>query len=181
MKKVLLISILFLSLQAWSQKYVTKNGTIRFFSESPAENIEAINQQVNSAYDAANGNFVFKVLIKSFVFEKALMQEHFNENYLESDKFPNATFAGKVTDFDKLDLSKDGVYDVMTEGKLTIHGVTKDVKQSGSFKVEGGKIHTNSKFMVKVADYDIKIPKTVVDNIAEEIEVTVDATLEKLN
>ena len=97
------------SLQA--QKYMTKNGNIKFYSETPMETIEATNNQVNAALDTQTGDLVFKVLIKSFQFEKALMQEHFNENYMESDKMPNSTFKGKVTNLSAIDFTKEGTYE----------------------------------------------------------------------
>lgn len=172
--------IAFLINQSYAQKYLTKNGHIKFFSSAPLENIEAHNRQVNAALDVSTGEFVFRVLIKSFEFEKALMQEHFNENYMESHKFPNATFTGKVINIKEIDLAKDGTYPVEVEGKLTIHGVTKDIKEKGTFTIKDGVIHGFSKFYVRVADYDIKIPKAVVNNIAEVIEVTVDVKLEKI-
>ncbi|MBE0638074.1 MAG: YceI family protein [Bacteroidales bacterium] len=181
--KTIFISILALLLStnvAYSQKYMTKNGHIRFFSSTPVEDIEAHNRQVNAALDLQTGDFVFRVLIKSFEFEKALMQEHFNENYLESHNFPNASFQGKVTNLADLDFSKDGTYDANVEGKLTIHGVTKDIAEKGTFTVKGGVIQGFSKFNVKVADYEIKIPGAVVNNIAESIEVTVDVKLEAI-
>jgi polyisoprenoid-binding protein YceI len=164
-----------------AQKYMTKTGFIRFFSETPIETIQADNKQVNAAFDTQTGDLVFKVLMKSFMFEKALMQEHFNENYVESDKFPNATFQGKVANLSAVDFSKTGTYDVNIEGDLTIHGVTRKISEKGTFEVKGGdKIHGKSKFMVKPADYDIKIPGAVVKNIAESIEVTVDVELAKM-
>lgn len=181
--KTILISILALLLSAnvaYSQKYMTKNGHIRFFSSTPMEDIEAHNRQVNAALDAQTGDFVFRVLIKSFEFEKALMQEHFNENYMESHKFPNSSFQGKVSNLADMDFTKDGTYNANIEGKLTIHGVTKDISEKGTFTVKGGKVQGYSKFNVKVADYEIKIPGAVVNNIAESIEVTVDVTLEAL-
>ena len=166
---------------ASAQKYLTKNGHIKFYSETPLETIEAMNQQVNSALDAETGDFVFKVLMKSFVFEKALMQEHFNENYVESDKFPNATFQGKVINVSAIDFKKDGVYDATVEGELTIHGITQKINEKGTFTVKpGDKIHGNSKFLIKPADYKIKIPSTVVKNIAETIEVTIDVELSRI-
>ena len=104
MKKIKLLSIVFILVASagYSQKYITKNGYIKFYSETPMETIEAHNRQVNSALDISTGDFVFKVLIKSFEFEKALMQEHFNENYMESDKFPDATFTGKITNLSSI-------------------------------------------------------------------------------
>ena len=98
MKQAIAILIFItLGMSGNAQKYITKNGYIKFYSETPIETIEAHNRQVNSALDRETGDFVFKVLMRSFEFEKALMQEHFNENYVESENFPNATFKGKVT------------------------------------------------------------------------------------
>ena len=176
-KTILLFGIILFAFTVYSQKYLTKNGHIKFHSETPMETIEAHNRQVNSALDIETGEFVFKVLMKSFEFEKALMQEHFNENYVESDKFPNATFKGKVTNVTDMDFGTEGDYIAIVEGDLTIHGVTNKVSAKGTFSVEGGQIIGTSSFIVKPEEYGIKIPKTVVDNIAEEIEVTVDVTL----
>ena len=177
---VLVLGI-FSSFGIQAQKYMTKNGNIKFYSETPIETIEATNNQVNTALDSQTGDLVFKVLIKSFNFEKALMQEHFNENYMESDKFPNSTFSGKVTNLSAIDFTKEGTYEALIEGDLTIHGVTNKVAAKGTFTVKAGdKIHGNSKFNVKPADYQIKIPGAVVKNIAETIEVTVDIELSKM-
>jgi len=181
MKRIFTLSAIILichTIQA--QKYVTKNGHIKFFSETPVESIEAHNNQVNSALDISNGNFIFKVLIKSFEFKKALMQEHFNENYMESDKIPNAMFSGKIENMSSINFNADGVYDVQVKGKLTIHGVTKEIENSGSFEIKGEKIIAKSIFHVKPSDYDIKIAKAVEDQIAKSIEVTVDITLDKM-
>ncbi|MEI7898047.1 MAG: YceI family protein [bacterium] len=166
---------------AGAQKFITKSGHIKFFSDSPLEKIEAHNRQVNSALDMATGGFVFKVLLKSFEFEKALMQEHFNENYVESDKFPAATFVGKVTNIKDVDITKDGVYNADVEGKLTLHGVTKDVKEKGTFEMKQGKLIGKAKFNLAVADYKISIPGSVSNNLSKTIEVTVDITLDKAN
>jgi hypothetical protein len=164
-----------------AQKYMTKNGNIKFYSETPMETIEATNNQVNAALDSQTGDLVLKVLIKSFSFEKALMQEHFNENYMESDKFPNSTFQGKVTNLPAIDFKKEGTYEATIEGDLTIHGLTQKISEKGTFTVKAGdKIHGISKFNVKPADYSIKIPGAVVKNIAETIEVTVDVELSKM-
>ena len=179
-KHLLIITALAVSSALSAQKYVTKNGMIRFYSEAPAEKIEAVNNQVNCALDASNGNLVFKVLIKSFEFEKALMQEHFNENYMESDKLPNSTFSGSIQNLSDVNFSKDGEYKVKVKGSLTIHGVTKEVEHEGNVIVEGGKLKLVSVFTVKVKDYNIKIPNTVVNNISEDVEVTVEMKLDKM-
>ena len=181
--KILVIAAIAItaSFTVQAQKYMTKNGNIKFYSETPIETIEATNNQVNAALDSQTGDLVFKVLIKSFQFEKALMQEHFNENYMESDKFPNSTFVGKVTNLTAVDFSKEKSYETTIEGDLTIHGVTKKISEKGTFTVKAGdKIHGISKFNVKPADYSIKIPGAVVKNIAETIEVTVDIELSKM-
>jgi len=167
-----------IAITAFTQRYITKNGHIKFYSETPVETIEAHNQQVNCALDSKTGEFVFKVLMKSFEFEKALMEEHFNENYVESDKFPNATFKGRVLNIDQIDLTQDGEYKVTVEGDLTIHGVTNKIMEDGIFKVENSRLLGSAVFNVKPEDYKIKIPKTVINNIADDIEVTVNLDME---
>jgi polyisoprenoid-binding protein YceI len=165
---------------ASAQKFMTKNGTIRFFSDGQTEKIEAFNHQVNSALDVSTGNFVFRVLIKSFEFEKALMQEHFNENYMQSDQFPNSTFNGKVTNIKDINFGKDGVYKAVVEGDLTMHGVTNKVKTNGTFEIKDGKITGKSTFNVLIKDYNISIPKAVVKNIAENVQIDVNVAMDKL-
>jgi polyisoprenoid-binding protein YceI len=183
MKNILLTSMLILSLSmgAFAQKYITKTGYIRFYSAGEIEKIEAINRQVNAAFDQSTGDLVFKVLMKSFVFEKALMQDHFNENYVESDKYPNATFAGKVVNMKDISFGKDGVYNITVQGKLTIKGVAKDVKQTGTFEVKDGKILGKAKFNILLSDYSISIPSAVSRNISNNVEITVDIVLDKVN
>ncbi len=183
MKKLifLFLSLSIVSFTASAQRFITKTGHIKFYSDSPIEKIEAHNRQVNAAIDVSTGDFVFKVLMKSFEFEKALMQEHFNENYVESDKFPNATFLGKVTNIKEVNVSKEGTYEATVEGKLTMHGVTRFVKEPGTFEVKGGKIIGRARFNILLADYDIKIPGAVTNNISKTIEITVEVVLDKLN
>lgn len=179
MKKLtIILGFIALTVTAFSQRFITKNGHIMFYSETPIETIEAHNKQVNSALDTETGEFVFKVLMKSFEFEKALMQEHFNENYVESDEYPVATFKGKIVNSEEVNFSEDGEYNVVVEGELTIHGVTQKIKEKGTFIVAGDQISGESKFIIKPSEYEIKIPKAVINNIAEEIEVTVDIKLE---
>ena len=181
MKKIFAFSTgLILCFSLMGQKYVTKNGHIKFYSETPIETIVAHNNQVNSALDISNGNYIFKVLIKSFEFKKAMMQEHFNENYMESDKFPTAKFSGIIQNLKDIDFKKDGIYDVLVKGTLIIHGISKDVQSSGSFEVKGTQVIAKSTFIVKPSDYEIKISKTVEDQIAKSIEVTVNVSLDEM-
>jgi len=175
----LIATMLVLALIGQSQRYMTKNGYIRFYSETPIETIEAHNRQVNSALDAASGEFVFKVLMRSFEFKKALMQEHFNENYVESEKFPNSTFKGRVTNISEIDFKTPGEYPAEVAGVLTIHGVDQDVRERGTFTVSDGMVKGYCRFILKPSDFRIRIPNTVINNIAEEIEVTVDVALEE--
>jgi len=155
------------------QKLIAKNAHIRFYSHTPIEDIEAHNRQAVSILDPATGELQFKLLIKAFEFEKKLMQEHFNENYMESDKFPKASFTGKIINMSEIDLDADGKYPVIAEGELTIRGITQRINISGTLTVMNGKVSANSVFMVSPKDYAIDIPNLVRDNIAREIEVTV--------
>ena len=182
MKKIVFFTLVTMSLAIAGQaeKYVTKNGFIRFYSDAAIEKIEATNRQVNAAMDIVTGDFVFRVLMKSFTFEKALMQEHFNENYVESDKFPNATFLGKIINIKDLNISKDGIYPVAVEGKLTLHGETKQVSERGTFEVKEGKLIGKAKLYIALSDYKISIPNSSVNNISKTIEITVEVVLDKL-
>ncbi len=178
---MLLAAVAFLTVQVYAQKYMTQTGTIQFFSETPVENIEAINNQVSSVIDLESGQIVFSLLMKAFTFEKALMQEHFNEKYVESEKFPKATFKGTIDDHDELQLTSEP-QEVEVQGELTIHGVTQNIETKASLmKDKTGKIVGKTTFEVKVADYDIKVPSTVRENIAETIEIKVNAEYEKLD
>lgn len=179
MKKLVIATVVMcgLSLSGMAQKYMTRTGKVTFFSSTPVENIEAFNNDVSGVLDSKTGEVVFIVPIKSFKFEKALMQEHFNENYMESDKFPKADFKGKLANPGAVNFSKDGSYPVQLQGKLTIHGVTKEVTLPGTVTVKGNAVTAHSKFNVKTADYGIRIPAMVESKIAKQIEVTVNTIL----
>lgn len=151
------------------QKYIARNGYVRFFSEAPLENIEAINQKGLSIYDMTTGKIAFNIPIENFEFEKKLMQQHFNENYLESEKYPNSTFQGDIIGFSKV----EGKQDLKARGKMTIHGVTRDISVTGKGVKEGDHIVLEAMFSIKLEDYNIKIPRVVLYNIAEEVEVTI--------
>ena len=178
---LILILVTLLSFSAGAQKFITKTGHIKFYSDGAVEKIEAHNRQVSSMLDAATGQFVFKVLLKSFEFEKALMQEHFNENYVESDKFPDSKFIGNVTNIKEINVAKDGSYDAQVDGMLTLHGVTNHVKTKGTFEVKQGKLVGKAKFTITLADYKNTIPGAVVNSISKTVDISVDITLDKAN
>ena len=178
MKKLLLILLMAMTvLPVFGQRYMTRTGKVTFFSKTSMLDIQAINNEVACAMDAKDGSLQFIVLIKSFKFEAALMQEHFNENYMESDKFPKSEFKGKITDISAVNFTKDGTYNVKVSGKLTIHGVTKDVNVPGTIVIKNGEVTANATFNVKCADYGVKIPSLVASKISEDIKVTVNAPM----
>jgi len=181
MKKLIITLLLAgFTVLTYGQRYITKNGHIWFHSEAPLETIEAHNNQANAALDIKTGDIVFKLLMKSFIFEKALMQEHFNENYVESDKFPNATFQGKVTNLEEIDFSRPGTYPAKIKGELSIHGFTNPVEAEGIFEINKEDIGGKAKFELAIADYGISIPGAVAGKIADVVDVNVDIQLEEL-
>ena len=159
------------------QKYSSEKGLITFFSDAAIEDIKAENNMVGSLFNATSGELVYIVKIKDFKFEKSLMREHFNEKYMETEKFPKSTFQGKLVGFNP---TAHGEQKVRAVGKLNIHGVTRDIDIPGTIEFSSGKAVMKSKFMVKLADYDIKIPKLIWQNIAEQVEVKIDFTYKSL-
>jgi polyisoprenoid-binding protein YceI len=181
MKRLLLIlsCIALFAQAAVAQKYMTRTGKITFFSATPLENIEAFNNEVAAVADAKSGEVIFQTPIKSFKFEKALMQEHFNENYMESDKYPKAEFRGHISNVGAVNFGKDGTYNVTTTGKLTIHGVTRDVTVPGTIAIKGNEATISARFKVCATDYNIRIPALVQGKIAKEIAITVNTILQR--
>lgn len=161
-----------MALEGTAQKFVAEKSVITFFSDALIEDITATNSKTASMFNNQTGEVAFSVPIREFQFEKKLMQEHFNEKYMESEKYPKATFSGTLQGFDG---TAAGVQNVKAKGKLTIHGLTKDVEIAGTAQ-SGEKIVLKSKFNVKLEDYKVKIPQVVFQNIAEVVEVTVDIT-----
>ena len=159
-------------------KYFTKSGKINFVSKAPLENIDARHKSVTCVLDTKTGNMQFAVLMKGFEFEKALMQEHFNENYVESHKFPKAEFRGQVVNNQEISYTKDGTYPVKVKGTLTMHGETKEVETTGNVVVKSGKLQAGAEFIILLSDYKIEIPKVVKDNISNTVKITVDCALE---
>jgi hypothetical protein len=169
MKLLLSILICFSLTEVRSQKYSVEESDIFFFSDAAIEDIKAENKKAAGIFNTANGDIVFSIPINEFQFAKSLMQEHFNEKYMESDKFPKATFSGKVSGFDA---SASGVQQAKANGKLTIHGVSNDVEIPGTIEKKDDQLILKTKFLVKLADYKITIPQLLWQNIAEQVEVT---------
>ncbi|CAN5244839.1 hypothetical protein BH09BAC1_BH09BAC1_24190 [soil metagenome] len=182
MKTTLIILVLGMaSISAYAQKYFTKTANINFFSATKMENIDAKSSQVTSIIDFSTGNIAFKMQVKTFQFEKALMQEHFNEKYLETDKYPESSFKGQIEHYNPIDFTKDGEYKVTVKGDLNIHGVTQTYTTPAIITVKGGKVSATAKFPVKLADHKVSIPGAVKDNINEVVEITINADYAVLN
>jgi polyisoprenoid-binding protein YceI len=172
MLQVVIIWLFLLQSITFEGKMSASSGYIRFYSEAPLENIEAINNKVKAAIDLSTGDLLFIVPIEEFVFEKNLMQKHFNQQYMESDKFPDARFVGKIKDLNSI--TSEGLTEHEVTGELTIHGVTKTINEKAYLQLHDEYLSGSSKFKVRTADFDIKIPRILIMNIAEEIEVTVE-------
>jgi len=172
--RLILVLLIVLSATLNAQKYIAKTGHIWFYSYTPIEEIEAHNRQSVSILDASTGDIQFTLLIRSFEFKIALMQEHFNVNYMESDKFPKSSFKGKITNPEKINFKKDGVYEAEASGDLTIHGVTKPVNVKGTVEIKNGLPTLKSKFKILTEDYKIVVPDLVKEKIAKEIEISLD-------
>jgi len=179
MKKIMLIALLVSAFQfATAQNiYQIVDGEVSFFSTTPIEDIDAVNKTVKGLINIDNNEFAFIVTIVGFHFKKPLMEEHFNENYMESDKFKTAMFKGKI--IEKIDYTKDGEYDVTAKGTLNVHGVNKDRLLKGKIIIKNGKIQLIANFDIKLEDHDIDIPKVVTEKIAETVAVKVNANFEK--
>jgi YceI-like domain len=173
-KLILFVAMTAVALANAQGKYFTKTGTISFKAGTSLEDIDAINKSVTSIFDTATGQIEFAVLIKGFEFKRGLMQEHFNENYMESEKLPKSTFKGKFVDVSKISFSKDGSYSTTVKGTLEIHGVKKEVEVPGTIKVANGVISSTADFTVLVADYDIKIPGAVKDKISPTVNIHIE-------
>jgi len=172
-KLFLTLTALFLYTGLKAQVWVSKTVTSSFYSSTPVEDIDAQSKSGASAIDTKSYNIIFKVSNTSFQFKKKLMQEHFNENYMESDKFPTSDFKGKI--LEQIDFSKPGSYPITVKGNLQIHGVTKEYTTKGLLVIANGEAKASSTFNVKLADHNIKIPTIVFKQIAETILVKMTA------
>lgn len=184
MKRTLLFSFILVALSQFvsAQKYFTKNGSISFDATSPGspENIKADNRTVTCVIDAASGAIQFKAAMKAFTFERSLMQEHFNENYVESSKYPEAKFAGTISNVSSISFTKDGSYPATVKGKLTMHGVEKEVETTGKVTVAGEKVTASANFSVSLADYKVDVPALVSDKVGKNAKISVNCGLEPL-
>jgi hypothetical protein len=168
--------LLFSFAPSGGEKYRTQSGTAYFYSKAPIEDIEATSNNLVGILDPNTNKFAFAIIINTFKFKNSLMQKHFNEDYMESDKFPKAIFSGEI--LENLDLSKDTSMPVTLKGKLNIHGVEKERELPGHISLKSGKLNFNSSFPVALKDHDIKVPKLLIKNIAEVIDVQVSGTME---
>ena len=171
-----IISIL-LSSATFAQLYKSSGGEIRFFSEAPLEDIKAITTEAGSIFDSGTGDIVFSIPMRSFKFEKSLMQTHFNDQYVESDQYPKCIFKGNIRGFDR---NKSGKQNVSCSGEITLHGVTQVVDADGTILFHDGTVDIESVFKLKVEDFEIEIPKLLWRNIAEVVEVTVSLEYKEL-
>ncbi|MCC6726933.1 MAG: YceI family protein [Saprospiraceae bacterium] len=165
-----------------AQRIFTKSANVSFdaTSKSSPEQIDAKTSTGTIVIDAGTGAVEAAVLMKSFQFEKALMQEHFNENYVESTKFPKATFKGKIVDTSKVNFKQDGTYSISVSGNMTVHGVTKSLTAPATVTVKGGKVSTKADFSLTLADYGVEIPSLVADKVAKVAKVTFNGALEAM-
>jgi len=161
------------SLHGVAQKFVTEATHVSFYSHAAIEDIRADNKKASGIFDSDTGEIAFSIPINEFQFQKSLMQEHFNEKYMESDKYPKGSFQGKITGYNK---SIGEVQHVKASGKLTIHGVTRDVEIPGTIEKNNGALVMKAKFIVKLVDHKIKIPELLWSKVAEQVEVTADFT-----
>lgn len=177
---LLTLSLIFIT-TVQAQNFITKNGKITFFSKTMLENIDAVNNQVVSVLNTSSGDIGFSVIIKGFQFKKALMQEHFNDKYMQSDSFPNAKFKGSIADIQKVNFNKDGAYPVKVSGDLTMHGVTKKVSVDGTINIKSRNVNATAEFVVLLADYNIKVQKIAEVSISPRIRIDVDCNYDPKN
>ncbi|WP_299899450.1 YceI family protein [uncultured Aquimarina sp.] len=177
MKNIIFVFLFIISGTVFAQgKFITKKGVISFEASVPSfEEVKAKNTTVTAILNTDNGEIAALALVKGFRFKNALMEEHFNENYIESDDFPKATFKGVLVDFDVENLQKEYII----KGKLSLHGKSKEIQTKGIITKDGNTISISSTFIAKPEDFDIKIPSIVSKKIADDISVSLNFLLIK--
>lgn len=175
MKNILLLSAFLLTSIGFAQdKIITKNGKVTFEASVPAfEEIKAKNDGVTCVVNTKTGEIASLILVKGFRFKVALMEEHFNENYIESDKFPKSTFKGKIENFDVSKLTAEGK-DFTIKGKLELHGKSKDISVTANIKKTNDNVTLVSNFYINTDDYDIQIPNVVSKKVSKKVAVKLD-------
>ena len=176
MKRLLILLVLLCPTFLWAQQFMTREGHVHFFSSTPIEDIEADNHQMSGLLDASNGSFAFQVQMRAFHFEKALMEEHFNESYVESDTHPKATFQGKIQGWDS-EWTDGQFHDVVAEGTLDFHGVQQARTVTGKLVWKDGGWALDAVMDIALNDHDIRVPAVVKDNISSVIAVDIHAQL----
>jgi hypothetical protein len=171
---IILLLTIFIPAKSQDTLWFTRTGHIYFISHTDIIDIDANNYQTASFLNIQSGEIAFTLLMKSFQFTLPLAEEHFNENYVESDKFPKAIFKGKILNFDPTRLQPDTDYKVVVQGDLTIHGITSGISEEGVLRKSGNEIRAVSKFNIQLDTYHIKIPTIVEDKVAKEIPIDVD-------
>jgi YceI-like domain len=168
--------VIFLSAKAGAPIFSCNDGIASFISYAPLEVIKAKSNHMRGAIDPGARTCLFVIRVNTFQgFNSGLQQEHFNENYLESEKFPEASFRGKLVE--DVDLRKDGTYAVRAKGMLTLHGVQQERIINGTIEVKSGTMHIHSQFSILLEDHNITVPRIVHQKISPEMEVTIDAIL----
>jgi polyisoprenoid-binding protein YceI len=182
-KKILSISLFTLALYSvngQAKYYSTKSGQAYFDAGTGIEDIKGINKSTTSVIEPSTGKIQFSLQIKGFEFKSQLMQDHFNENYMESDKYPNSTFKGNITNIENVSFTKDGTYPVTVKGILEMHGVKKDIETKGTLKVSGENVIANADFNVQMADYKIDVPSVVGDKLSKTAKIKINCTYKPL-
>jgi len=176
MKKLFTITLaisLIASSQLFAQKYKTTEGQIEIFSQTPVFTIEGMDKKVASIINFETGDVVATTLVRSFKFHEALVEDHFNENYMESEKYPKASFKGKITNIKDVDLKKNGEYKISIKGDLTLHGQTNPLEVPGTLTVKDGKLSGKTVFNVSLAGYKIHVEESYKDAIKDEIKLNI--------
>ncbi len=178
--KQLLVTCLLLAASIWmangQERWSTRSGEVRMNASTPLEDIDALNSRVNAILEPGSGGFAVVMLISEFRFPRKLMEEHFNENYMESGRFPKATFSGKIHGLSGIGPGEEQTCRV--SGELTIHGVTRPLETEAVVSRGDGAWTIRSRFTVHTEDHGIEIPRIVFKKIAEDVRVTADFLLE---
>jgi len=175
MKKIIILITLVFPMYIFSQKYIVDDSNVTFFSYAPVEDIKAESVKMQGVVDFTEKEFFFRIPIDSFIFPSSLMQEHFNESYLESHLFPFSVFKGNFSNSIEFDEKKTQT--INTTGTILIHGVEKEISISTDLFFQGDEIIFSSQFFIQLKDFEVKIPKMFINNIAEEIEIVVKGDL----